>query len=96
MNCELTNVNGQNWIYLQPRVDNNDTTTSGKGIPYCDFSPKSHAGSGNSAYYHYSRIDVCRLIAGEKVRFQTTLSGNNYKIGAGNQNSYSIVYLGVS
>ena len=96
INVEMTHVNQQNWIYFQPRIDNNDTTTSGKGIPYVDFSPKSHAGSGGSAYFAYHRVDVCRLIAGEKVRFQTTLSGNNFQIGGGNQNSYSIVYLGVS
>ena len=79
-----------------PRIDNSDSITEGAGIPFVDFSPKTHAGSGASAYYAYHRTDVCRLTAGHKIRFQSRLSGNNFQIGSGNQSSYSIQWLGVS
>ena len=97
INVEMTHVNNQSWIYLMPRVNNDDNTTTATGIAFIDFSPKSHAGgTGAAAYFHYSRTEVVRLIKDQGVRFQTYVSGNAYNIGANNQNCFSIVYIGQS
>ena len=87
-NVEINIGSGQTWIYLVPRINRNDTTSTNAGINYADFAPMSNNSSNH--YYSHNGHWIANLSQGDTVTFETHGAGNAWTIANNNQSHYYI------
>jgi len=87
-NVEMNIGSGQTWIYLVPRINRNDTTSTNAGINYADFAPTSNNSSNH--YYCHQGHWIASLSQGDTVTWETHGAGNAWTIANNNQSHYYI------
>jgi len=97
MNCEFNIGSGQIWIYANPRINANDTTSTNAGIPFVDMSPTSGNSSNNSYnnYFSYNRTDFAKVTKDDYIEFWVSSSsgGNSFTVANSTQSAFAIQLL---
>jgi hypothetical protein len=87
-NVEINIGSGQTWVYFNPRVNRNDTTTMNAGINYADFAPTSNNSSNH--YYCHASSWLVNVSQGDTITFEMTGAGNAWTVAPNNQSHYYI------